>query len=321
MTSSPPRPAPAPAGPDGIPAGEWIEAAEWGPRLVRLGPLRLSDLGRRRLAPVTVAEVEPVAGWIATAADRWWAAGGRPDPFTLAVVSGDDGTLAAAVMASGAACLGALRYVVVHPDAPPGADDRPVPPVGLSAHIDLEQPAFLYPAARPGSEEFGEWDPDVDGGPPPARRVGPLATFLTEVPALGAGGAVVAVGLLSRLPYDLYRATPQGWSEVRVTAAPDAPAVLEEIEVPVAEVPAGLAAVAPGPTGRRVRLLTGAARWLRRTLAAAPEGVLAVVDDWSGADRPGALDAAQLGRIRAPLRPGPEPIAGSAMAAVTWRLG
>ncbi|HET6964464.1 MAG TPA: hypothetical protein VFH58_06795 [Acidimicrobiales bacterium] len=355
-------------------AGEgWVQSAEWLPRARRLGPLRYSDLGSRRLgAPAADAEeLRRLAGWIAQAADGWWEAAGRPDPFTLVVASGDDGRLAQAVLAEQPACRAALRYVLVDPDHA----GRREPPPAMAAMVRLEEPAFLYPAAPPGPSgrsgpstpaASAPMRPEIDmeeldlefGERPPARGIGPLATFLTEVPALGeAEGAVVAVRLLSRLPYDLYELRAGKWCEIRLAAEGDR---LVEMAVPAGDLPHSAdptALTTPGgptppaaptppnaatpsaaptppaaptptapaghapPTPPRRRRLTGAGEWLRRILPTAAGGALAVIDDWAPPGDTETLDLAQLRQVREPHISEPAAIDGTSLSAVTWRLG
>lgn len=311
----------------GPPSGEgWAESEEWIPRARRLGPLRYSDLGRRALDPVPPGALAGLASWLAARVDLWWEEAGFPDPYTLVVVSGDDGSLAAAVLEAGPKCAAALRYVVVNPDVA----GRTEPPDTLVRLVPLEDPVFLYPARRrdaAGSDRGADpdFDPndlddldldDVDdpAEQPPARGIGPLATFLTDVPALGEGdGAVVAIEVLSRLPYDLYEWGEEGWSELRVAADGEE---LREIALPVAEAPAP----APVAFGRWAGQ-TGAAGWLRRVIPSANAARLAVVDEWAGPPGHSGLDLDQLAPVREPLDPAPVPVAGTPYAAVTWKLG
>jgi hypothetical protein len=342
-------------GPDYARAGEgwaeeWIESGDWLSRARRLGPLRYSDLGRRRLPPPAGEAVGALARWIATSLDGWWEEAGRPDPFTLVVVSGDDGPLVAGVLAAGPACGPALRYVVVDPDVA----DRGERAKSFAPLVPLEDPAFLYPAAAAagggwGSEAAGgvagfdphdpdPHHPDPDPGDPddfdpderpPARGIGPLATFLTEVPAFGEGeGAVVAVEVLSRQRFDLFEWSDGAWCEVRLEARGDR---LVEITVPAdeAESPGWSPA---GASGMRRRRQTGAADWLRRIRPTAPGSVLAVVDHWgagggaggglgAAADAADSIDLDQLRHVREPLDPVPRPVPGTPLSVVTWRLG
>ena len=301
------------------PSGEgWISSDDWVTRARRLGPLRYSDLGSRRLSPSSREETEPIALWLAQAADQWWSAIGRPDPYTLVVVSGDDGRLARAVIGRNPKCAAALRYVLVNPDH---AGRSGLPP-GLARMVNLEEPAFLYPSApSPATPGVG---PDVETADdeldaeerPPARGIGPLATFLTEVPALGEQpGAIVAVEAVSRLPYDLYEKVEGAWCEIRVAAEGDG---LAELAVPTGTDPPP-----PGlpPAGTRWRHLTGAVDWLRRRLPTGETGVIAVVDDWTGAGEEDALDLDQLRAVREPLDAAPRPVEGTRRSVVTWRLG
>jgi hypothetical protein len=265
------------------------------------------------------ASVAGLGTWLAERLDGWWREAGRPDPFTAVVVSGDDGALAAAVREAAPACLTALRYVLVDPDAAEVAE----PPPSLSQAVPLENPAFLYPTAPPGGAD-DHADPDDEH--PPAQGIGPLFTLLREVPKLGDGaGTVVAVGVLSRLPYDLYEPAPDGgWAEVRVAADGDA---LTEIAVAAGPVRPGPVAVGVSVApvdragGGRYRRLTGAADWLRRQLPTGTVGTLTVVDIWAPGAGGDYLDVDQLAQVRVPLAARPEPIEGTHLACVSWHLG
>jgi len=77
--------------------------------------------------------VPRLAAWLAGAMDEWWAAAAKPDPFTVAVVSGDDGRLAAAVLAAGEGIVGPLptmRKLLAH-----RAGDARLPPAVLRAEF------------------------------------------------------------------------------------------------------------------------------------------------------------------------------------------
>lgn len=326
----------------GAPAGsEWAEVADWSGRAARLGPLRYSDLGPRRLP--RPGPVAALADWLAGSVDRWWAAAGRPDPFLLAVVSADDGSLARAVLGLGPECLTALRYVLVDPETDtPAGQARLRAAAGL---VGLEEPAFLFPArvvrppatdATPATGGGEEVDEDYEPGDrlPPARGVGPLVTHLSELPVVaelggfGGGrppGALVAVEVLSRLPYDVVELDPDGsWGEVRVATD------LAEVVVPlepgrVANLPTPIRGTVPGPARIRFPVLTGAARWLREVLSSTPAGVVAVVDRWSEQTVPSEpsrpsppLTLDQIVRDRVPVVAGPYPLAGG-LGVVEWR--
>jgi hypothetical protein len=257
--------------------------------------------------------------------DDRWSHAGRPDPFTAVVVSGDEGELASVLLEATPACGPALRYIAVNPDrSGPGEDSEPPP--GLARLARFEDPAFLYPAANPVELDPADadlWDSEF-GDRPVARGIGPLVTYLTDVPSFGEGGGViVAVEVLSPRPYDLFEWRDGGWLEVRV--AVEGPAGLERIvEVPV---PAGSGAPSePGTReGERARRQIGARDWLSGVLTASADGVLAVVDRWdpeaAGTDPAGDwLDLAQLRQVRRPVA-GPRPVPGTGLSEVTWRLG
>ena len=269
------------------------------------------------MAPLSPTWIEALADWTARSADRWWVEAGRPDPFTLAVVSADDGRLAAGVLGAGPVGASALRYVVVNPDVAGRAE----PPPDLVRTLPLEDPAFLYPAAPIGGAGGGaigggvsfddEDDPFEER--PPARGIGPLVTFINDVPSLGeADGAIVAAGLLSRLEFDLYERREGKWAELRVAAQGDD---LVEIAVEAGE-EAGVPPVPFIEERARYRRQTGALAWLRQVLPSAARGTLAVVDEWG----PG-LDLEQLRQIREPIDPQPRPVPGTPWSVVEWRLG
>lgn len=310
-----------------------------------MGPLRYSDLGRRP-APDGGggAGWGAVADWLVDAVDRWWAADGRPDPYTLVVVSADEGTLARRVLELGPECLDALRYVMVDPGR-----DGLGPPAGLSALVAMDEPSFLFPS---GPAPAGP-DEDPDDALPPAQDVGPLLTWLAAIPVLGddrlaAGrpaGMLVAVGELGRLPYDLFQWDGGCWSEVRLAAA-DSPAGTEgeglvEMTVPVdpesrpggARRPPPARHLPPDPAPGRYPVLVGAVEWLQRALGSVALRTVVVVDSIAEAVTPepatpegpppgpvtGRLDLEQLCLVRRP-EAGPEPV-GDSLQAVTWRVG
>ena len=301
-TASPPDPA------------HWSDASSWLARARRSGSLRYSDLGERLL--LRPSPVEELAAWLVDAVDDWWRSAGRPDPFTVVVDSGDDGSLARRFLELGPECLTCLRYVLVHPD--------PVPPA-MAALLGLEEPAYLFPVVAAGGERAGSRgvlqgvgegeDAEV------ATGVGPLVTRVPGLPAVPGSVAVVALSTLSRLPSDRLDYRDGRWAEVRLTATATADGGLVEVTSPLSAEsrPPGIGDPAPG----RYALLTGALAWLRDALSSDFEGVVAVVDDWSVATGPLTGDEVpplaldQLARVRPPARPLPEPVAGD-LAVVTW---
>lgn len=279
-----------------------------------MGPLPYRDLGRRRLGPPAPPEaLAPLAAWLAAAADRWWEAGGRPDPFTVVVVSGDDGRLAAAVVAAAPACSRALRYVLVDPD-------HAEPPARLSRNLALEDPAFLYPTAsraRSGPDDDGE-DGEDDGDDqdrPAAQGIGPLFTFLGDVPGLGDdGGAIVAIGWLSLLAYDVFVLGEDGhWSEQRLAWPEGTDPAGTPLLVARDRPPSGLGPVDRLLPGRHV-VWRGALDWFRRALVSNPAGVLAVVE-------PALPPVAAFAAIRPPVTAEPVPVPGTGLSALEWRIG
>ena len=320
--------------------------ADLAARARRLGPLRASQLGRRPGIRPDPAETAAVAAWLVDAADGSWHAAGCPDPYTVVVVSADDGELARHVLALGPECLRALRYVLVDPDGIGGGEPaQPGPPPGMAGRLALEEPAFLYPPSPVPTDD----DADPDEPAPPARDVGPLLTWLPDLPVAGddrAAGLVVALGEVSGLPVDLFEWDGERWCELRLAAAPDGSDRVEEIRVEPGTGPAaaGAGPLAAGPEPGRYISAVGGVSWLRRLVGASPFDRLVVVDRWAPDGRlpdprfgldpgvrlgPGAAGGAlsaptpvpldQLARVRAPVA-GPEPVTGG-WSAVTWRLG
>ena len=288
----------------------------------RLGPLAYSQLGDRSvLAP---SQLREVAGWLSQKLDEWWAQDASPDPWTVVVVSGDDGSLARAVIDLEPACSKALRYVVVESTAADGVVAR----ARVSAKVALEEPETLYPvsdnltadgsrASPPGrgaldSRDHGEEEAALKQG------VGPLVTCMRDLPELsnlGAGfdgaasGAVVAIGVLGAKAFDLYVtgevsaendttgiASRERWMEVRVAATEGAARSLGDITVPPP--PDGLPRELTGvdsTDGDAVVVPVGAAQWLRYALRLAPKGRLVAVEEWS--DDSVRLDAERATRL------------------------
>ncbi len=291
----------------------------------RLGPLSYSQLGDRRLqAPGHLREV---AAWLADRMDSWWDEDARPDPWTVTVVSGDDGSLAKAVIGLEPACSKALRYVVVDPTATDGAAVR----ARVGAKVALEEPETLYPvsdaltadgsrSSPPGRGMFDSVE-HRDEETVLAQGVGPLATWTSDIPvlsAMGSGsdgdaaGAVVAIGVLGVKAFDLYVtvteedavenndseiASPGCWMEVRVAAAEGGARSLRDITVspPPGGLPGELSGV-DSSDGDAVVVPVGAAQWLRHAFRLAPKGRLVAVEEWfDGSVRLDSGQAARLG--------------------------
>ncbi len=291
----------------------------------RLGPLSYSQLGDRRLqAPGHLREV---AAWLTERMDSWWDEDARPDPWTVTVVSGDDGSLAKAVIDLEPACSKALRYVVVEPTAADGVSAR----ARVSAKVALEEPESLYPVgdvmpgdgSRSSPSGRGVFD-SLDQREEEAvlaRGVGPLITWTSDIPvlsAMGSGsdgdaaGAVVAIGVLGVKAFDLYVTVAeedavenndseialQGcWREVRVAAAEGGARSLRDITVspPPGGLPGELTGV-DATDGDAVVVPVGAAQWIRHAFRLAPKGRLVAVEEWlDGSVRLDAGQAARLG--------------------------
>ncbi len=286
----------------------WLGRDRWLGMAERLGPLSYSQLGDRSLqAP---SQVRDVAEWLGDKMDSWWHADNRPDPWTVAVVSGDDGSLAKALIDLEPACSKALRYVVVEPTATDGVAAR----ARVGAKVALEEPETLFPLSdalmADGSRSFprgrGMFDSldQRDEETSLAQGVGPLVTWTRDIPVLSgtcagpdgdASGAIVAIGVLGAEAFDLYVAeevegednepgiaSPECWREVRIAAAEGAPRSLRDITVPPP--PGGLPVELTGVDSSRgdaVVVPVGAAQWLRDALRLAPKGRLVAVEEWS----------------------------------------
>lgn len=329
---------------------------EWRERARRLGPLRYSSLGTRPLQPPPVE----TARWLAGFLDAWWEQHGCPDPCTVAVVSGDDGTLAGAVRALRPACLAALRYVLVDPTA------NAAPAAAAARGLALEDPAFMFPpgpvgspgapapAGRPGPR--GSPGPPASPGPagralpgagsddddeplPPASGVGPLFTHLREIPEPPGPEpslAVVAIGALSAMPADRVErrgGRGGGWREIRLAAAGDDEDLVEVAVALPAEREGELgewAAAAGGfPEGARYAVLGGARAWLRDVLRRFPRATVAVVDRWTCTTEPvepgtEAVPPLALDQLRLAGEPsyGVPPVeVATGLSVVAWRAG
>src|ERR1700728_3333827 len=102
-------------------------------RARRQGPLPYSARGPGR-APARPRASE-LAGWEVDAVDAWWDELGCPDPLTLVEIGAGDGTGAAAFIARGPECLGALRYVLVDEDPRMREQHR--------VHLPIESPILV----------------------------------------------------------------------------------------------------------------------------------------------------------------------------------
>lgn len=85
---------------------------------------------------ITSPEIGPLFGAVmARSLDAEWVRIGRPDPFTVVDVGAGPGTLARAVLAAGATCADALRYVAV--EISPGQRERH--PDGVESTAELSE--------------------------------------------------------------------------------------------------------------------------------------------------------------------------------------
>ncbi len=283
----------------------------------RQGPLPYSAWGPGR-AP-TLPPVSELAEWEVDAVDGWWYELGRPDPLTLVEVGAGDGTRAAAFLARGPECLGALRYVLV--------DDDPSLRERHRVHLPIESPILVLGPVGPDEDEDG--DEDVESLRAVAG-IGPLITSLSEPPVVEGPALVLAVGWMSALPSDRLEWRDGRWWEIRLAAAADGGDRLSELAVPLDDDRAAAAAAVAGatarPDGARYAQLNHAVEWMTQTLRVAPSGRLVVIDRWTELTRPLASGEApplalnQLATIRRPVEAAPVDLF-SELAMVTWRLG
>jgi SAM-dependent MidA family methyltransferase len=212
---------------------------------------------------LTSAEVGPLFGAVVAAAlDSWWQDLGCPDPFVTVDAGAGPGTLARSVLAAGAACAPALRYVLVERSVAQRRRHR--------AHLPLVEPAqALAPRLRPPDSD----DDDVVDVP----AGGPVAVSLPDVPRVPVH-VVLANELLDNLPIRLLERADDGWREVRVGLSADGDDLVEVL-VPLDaanDIAAGTA------VGARVPVQAAAVEWLRGALAAvAPTYGRVVVFDYA----------------------------------------
>lgn len=213
---------------------------------------------------VTSPEVGTLFGaLVARYLDRAWTELGRPDPFVVVDAGSGRGRLASDVLRAQPECARALRYVLVERSAALRA---------VQSEMVAIEPAdrALGPAVRV----------EPDEAPRPVTGIGPLATSLTELPALEIpAGVVIANELLDNLPFRIVERAGDGWSEMRVGLG-DAGFV--EVAVPAASaVSAAADDVAAGaviPDGARLPVPTATADWLGECGHALRRGFLVVVD-------------------------------------------
>jgi SAM-dependent MidA family methyltransferase len=213
---------------------------------------------------LTSPEVGPLFGQVlAGVIDRWWAEGGRPDPWFVVEAGAGAGSLAAAILATRPDCSPALRYVLVERSAvlrSRQADRLPLEP----------------PSAVSGPMTFS--DPDQEDRVPVGGS-GPVVTSLADLPAQRLTGVVLANELLDNLPVDLLERRGGAWLEIRVGVG-EGQSGLTEVLVPAPPDKAASAdRLAPSaPEGGRIPLQRGACSWLTRALSLLETGRLIVID-------------------------------------------
>lgn len=287
----------------------WLTSDRWRAMAARLGPLAYSQLGVRAVpAP---EPLEAVARWLSMRLDTWWDQDGRPDPWTVVVVSGDDGSLARRVLDTRPECSEALRYVIVDPAM---ADSVVSTRARVGAKVALEEPESLYPVGDPSSADgapvlvprLGAFQSCYPGTEDAvlARGVGPLVSVMGDIPAASSAaggvdgnqsGAVVAISVLGAQAFDLYTASGaspgddaaeagpvRAWSEVRLAVSASVTPATSDLPIPVApdSEPGELADV-EAEGGDAIAIHVGAVEWLRRALHGAPPGRLVAVEEWS----------------------------------------
>ena len=223
---------------------------------------------------VTSPEVGVLFGaLVARYLDRAWTELSRPDPFVVVDAGAGRGRLASDVLRAEPECARALRYVLVERSATLRASQR-----------DL---LTLEPADRAFGPAVRD---DPDEAPRPVEDIGPIATSLSEFPAIElTAGVVIANELLDNLPFRLVERARGGWTEVRVGLAPDG---FADVAVPappeVAEAADDVAAGATIPVGARLPVPTATVDWLDECAHLLRRGFLVVIDY---ADRAASLAA------------------------------
>jgi SAM-dependent MidA family methyltransferase len=221
---------------------------------------RARGAGRAGRDFVTSPEVGPLFGaLVARALDGWWRDAGAPDPFLVIEAGAGRGRLARDVLAAAPECAGALRYVLVERS-----------PALRAAQQDLLD-------VEPFEDALGPMVRDEEDAPIPITGMGPIATALDDLPAVGLQGVVFANELLDNLPFRIVERRAGAWWEVRV--AVDGDALIESI-VPAPDelVAEADLVIADAPGRARVPVPVGLVEWLRGCAAAVRRGRLVVVD-------------------------------------------
>ncbi len=196
---------------------------------------------------LTSPEVGPLFGAVlARALDTWWVEAGRPAVFEVVEVGAGPGTLARSVLAAGARCASALRYVLVERSA-----------------VQRDRHGEHLPQLVLG--ESGEQ--------PPAPHDAPVVMSRSELPDWPGPRVVLANELLDNLPFGLLERTAQGWAAVHVGLDGDA---LVEVLVPT-----DLHGWRDEPIGARVPQQAVAAAWVGNAVAAAGPGGRVVAIDYA----------------------------------------
>lgn len=221
---------------------------------------RARGAGRAGRDFVTSPEVGPLFGaLVARALDGWWRDAGAPDPFLLIEAGAGRGRLARDVLAAAPECAGALRYVLVERS-----------PTLRAAQRDLL-------TVEPFEDALGPMMRDDEDAPLPVAGMGPIATALDDLPAVGLDGVVLANELLDNLPFRIVERRARTWWEVRV--AIDGDALVESLVPASGELSAEADLVVPdSPEGARVPVPTALVEWLRACAVALRRGRLVVID-------------------------------------------
>ncbi len=221
---------------------------------------RARGAGRAGRDFVTSPEVGPLFGaLVARALDGWWRDAGAPDPFLLIEAGAGRGRLARDVLAAAPECAGALRYVLVERS-----------PTLRAAQRDLL-------TVEPFEDALGPMVRDDEDAPLPVAGMGPIATALDDLPAVGLDGVVLANELLDNLPFRIVERRDGTWWEVRV--AVDGDALVESLVPAAGELSAEADLVVPDPPdGARVPVPTALVEWLRACAVALRRGRLVVID-------------------------------------------
>lgn len=226
---------------------------------------------------ITSPEVGPLFGLLVSRfLDRCWDRAGRPERFDVVEFAAGRGALALAIRAAQPTCAAALRYHLVERSERLRERQREHLPVVLVGGADPVQHSGALEGTDPAAATTAA------AGPPGYYSHADATTLPPGVQL------VLANELLDNLPVRLCDRTPQGWSEVHVTAGVDAASgpgeeLREELRPVADEVANLLDRLVPDATpGARVPLQQRAGEWLAAALTLVGLGGADTADKFPG---------------------------------------